>query len=697
MAKKIISILLCVVMLAGVMSFLSACNFQTVGRTYYISSSTGNDDNDAKTEGSAWKTFKNLKTTVLKEGDRVLLKRGDEWNERLEIYGGGSKEHMALVSAYGDKNAPRPRIKLNNTIDDICVLVSDVHYEKDQKNMVNEISNLIIEELDIRNAYLGIYFRTLFFTHKNLIVRNLEISEIWAEGVSSPTGGSAVTDAAIAAQPKGNLPKVNKNTGLVTETGGGANEWLLASAVLFTGGWENVEFGNLRFNNAVNGLELIVMKDVWVHDIISAGGLVFRSQHSENVKVERCRLLSTHEEFTFWGGMTGSYLGTATNNVVTNNEFSYCYRNGQNDGCGLDYETQCWDTKVEYNVFHHNDSGSLLIMELPDYGVHDNITFDHNLCYNNIRDPKTTTYNYEVLMRNHGTNNISISYNDFFTPARTKWGIVDYIGCNEDRVAASTIQVGNNEKTVDDYRTRFSFNKDGFGEGFAAHTGSFTVANGVGKITAKDKLGAIVLNNPINGFCYKKMLFNVANDAKGTLQVQYSLSDGTVKKSEKVNLNGAGGYIVNLGEDINSALYNIVVIYTPSSSNGSVEFDFIQFMIDMDATARKSGNKTIDVTFVGDSVPFVSDKATAKHISINGYTVTKMEKVNYNTVRVTVNENVGNVKNLKVTAQAGLFIDYFADIIKGLDCDRTAADDAALLGCQTQAYYYSGALAFTCK
>ncbi len=725
--KKIISLLICLVLLFGITGVLSSCvieevsqpeleeePFSPVGRVYYISSSTGDDSNDALTKETAWKSFKNLKNVVLTAGDRVLLKRGDEWNERLEIYGGGSEEHRAIVSSYGYKNEPKPRIKLNNTIDDICVLVSDVRYDENLANVANRCDNLIIENLDIRNAYLGIYFRTLLYYNVNLTVRNLEISEIWAEGVSQDMSLSGAKDAYWAGLVKANLPtyKIDKEIESddigdkiisVTETGGGANEWLLPSAVLFTGGWTNVEFGNIIMNNAMNGLELIASKDIWVHDVIATGGTLFRSQHCTNLKVERSRLLSTNERFSFWGGMTGSYLGTTKDSIIMNNELSYCLRNGAGDGCGMDYETQCWNTKVDYNVFHHNDSGSLLIMELhrndkrEDLGFHQDITFNYNLSYNNLRDIKTQQYSYEVLMRNHGTNNISISYNDFYTPYRTKWGLTNYIGCNEDRVAASTIKEGNNQNSVNNYRTRFSFNKDGNGEGFKAHTGTFTVANGVGKIESKGNVGAIYLSIPQNGFCYKNVLVSVSNNAKGSLYFQYSLSDGTVMQSEQVKINGKGNYIVSLGDDIKSSLYDIALVFLPSQSGGVIEMDYIQFLLDITASAKKIDDNTIEIAFGGDSVPFVSDNLNKNYINVGGYTVTAIEKYNYNTIRVTVNEKVGNLKNLKIATSANLFVRYFADIIKGLDCDRTAADDAALLGCQAQSYYYNGSISLACK
>ncbi len=713
MAKKIISLLLCVILLLGVASLFSACNIQMVGRTYYISSSTGNDANDAKTENTAWKTFANLKNTVLKEGDRVLLKRGDEWNERLEIYGGGSEAHRALVSSYGDKSAPKPIVRLNNGINDICMLVSDVRYDANAQNQVNNCSNLTIEELDLRSAYLGIYFRTLVYHCNNLTVRNVDISEIWCDEVlskmSSANGGGPTTDAYYAGLPKANLPLVTINpdapydtpqkVSSVQATGGGANEWLIASAVLFTGGWTNLEFGNIIMNNAVNGLELIASYDIWVHDVVAAGGLPFRSQQCHDVTLERVRCLQTHETYTFWGGITGSYFGATTRALLKDSEMSYVWRNGENDGCGLDYETQCWSVATQNSVFHHNDSGSLLIMELPETNLHENVSFDYNLCYNNIRDAKSDTYNYEVLMRNHGTNNISISYNDFFTRASNGWGQIYYIGCKEDKVAASTIKEGNNQNSVNNYRTRFAFNSSS-NEGWSLYNGlgAYGIEDGVLKIvTNANKTGAVVLNNRINGLCYKKMFFKVTNDVKGTLQVQYTLPDGTVEKSEAVKINGAGDYIVSLPENLASIIDDVAIIFTSNKANQQLHIDYAQFILDMNATAKKAGNNAIDITFGGTSTPFISDSINTSNIAINGYTVSGINKTSYNTVRVTVNEAVSDLTNLSVTADAELFIPYFADIINGLDCDRTAAQDASLLGGAVQSFYYNGSLTLICK
>lgn len=49
------------------------------GTVYYLSSSTGNDNNDGLTPKTAWKTLKKINETTIESGSKVLFKRGDTW------------------------------------------------------------------------------------------------------------------------------------------------------------------------------------------------------------------------------------------------------------------------------------------------------------------------------------------------------------------------------------------------------------------------------------------------------------------------------------------------------------------------------------------------------------------------------------------------------------------------------------------
>lgn len=67
---------------------------------YYVSNS-GSDSNDGLTTATAWQTLSKVNSSSFNAGDSILLRRGDIWNERLNIASSGSAGSPIMVSAYG--------------------------------------------------------------------------------------------------------------------------------------------------------------------------------------------------------------------------------------------------------------------------------------------------------------------------------------------------------------------------------------------------------------------------------------------------------------------------------------------------------------------------------------------------------------------------------------------------------------------
>ncbi len=75
------------------------------GTTYYVSNSTGDDANDGRTPETAWKTLTKVSRsqgTVIKQGDTVLLKRGDMWRAESIV----ASVDDVTYSAYGEGAKP---------------------------------------------------------------------------------------------------------------------------------------------------------------------------------------------------------------------------------------------------------------------------------------------------------------------------------------------------------------------------------------------------------------------------------------------------------------------------------------------------------------------------------------------------------------------------------------------------------------
>lgn len=74
--------------------------------TYYVSSSTGNDSNNGTSQSTPWKTMAKVSSITFQPGDRILLKSGDSWNEKLTLKGSGTKASPITITSYGTGNKP---------------------------------------------------------------------------------------------------------------------------------------------------------------------------------------------------------------------------------------------------------------------------------------------------------------------------------------------------------------------------------------------------------------------------------------------------------------------------------------------------------------------------------------------------------------------------------------------------------------
>jgi hypothetical protein len=77
------------------------------GRAFHADPA-GDDAREGTSPATAWKTLSRAGRETYRPGDRLLLKRGAEWNEGLVIRGRGTKERPVEIGAFGQ--GPRPRI-----------------------------------------------------------------------------------------------------------------------------------------------------------------------------------------------------------------------------------------------------------------------------------------------------------------------------------------------------------------------------------------------------------------------------------------------------------------------------------------------------------------------------------------------------------------------------------------------------------
>ena len=86
-------------------------------RTYYISSTSGNDINDGQSPEKAWQHLskiylKSISKDAFQPGDSILLKRGDQWDGQIRLQGKGTAQKPITLGAYGE--GPKPLIYGDN-------------------------------------------------------------------------------------------------------------------------------------------------------------------------------------------------------------------------------------------------------------------------------------------------------------------------------------------------------------------------------------------------------------------------------------------------------------------------------------------------------------------------------------------------------------------------------------------------------
>src|SRR5260370_12476428 len=74
--------------------------------TFYVEATGGVDTNDGRSQATAWKTVAKVNGSTFAEGDEILFKRGQVWNESLVPPSSGASGNPSVFDAYGTGEAP---------------------------------------------------------------------------------------------------------------------------------------------------------------------------------------------------------------------------------------------------------------------------------------------------------------------------------------------------------------------------------------------------------------------------------------------------------------------------------------------------------------------------------------------------------------------------------------------------------------
>lgn len=78
-----------------------------VSQSFYVDDTLGNDANDGHSSNYPLKTLYKLSQNTFDPGDTIYLKKGEDWNESIQLKGSGSNEYPITITSYGTGNKPK--------------------------------------------------------------------------------------------------------------------------------------------------------------------------------------------------------------------------------------------------------------------------------------------------------------------------------------------------------------------------------------------------------------------------------------------------------------------------------------------------------------------------------------------------------------------------------------------------------------
>ncbi len=323
------------------------------GKTYYVSSSRGNDENDGLSEDTPFKTLTRASQLELKPGSKLLLRASDVWQRQtLTPKGNGTKEKPVIIGTYG--KGAKPIISpgySNNTIYAIRI-VNGSGYE--------------IRGLEIMNCYGGIVFwYENTYNHKYILIEDCYVHQVtgtttgWGGGWDQKMPVDLVMPSGICingSDAYGNsriCEDITIRNSKIDRCDVGIQ--FISRDHDFSGKWEYHGKDRTTSNN--------------FHDVKIANCDVTRSYRTGGICISCVSKLDARDLLVdetgyqgvgmYWG-VAGFQVSRVTDSLIENCIFSNTIKGSSPDGQGFDFESDNQNVTVRKCKFLNNDAAGLL-------------------------------------------------------------------------------------------------------------------------------------------------------------------------------------------------------------------------------------------------------------------------------------------------------------------------------------------------
>ncbi len=312
-------------------------------KTYYVSQSAGNDKwggeaaaPDGKT--GPWKTLARASKETYAAGDKLLLKRGDTWNEELRPLGSGTPDKPVLIGSYGD-GKQKPVIDREDFKKDLIGI-----------HLIDQEGFKIVG-IEFNRCLTGIY--------AEYAVGSPDRKYLWIE--------DCYFHDSLLYQQYQDYPKRKIGIGLCLFSHETKNK-IVASDITV----KNCEFRRLasgiwtnspdNFNK--NKGNIYNFGNFVVEDCLFEEGYQWQlgMRGVDGGAVRRCVTHDIGRNFRAFNGVAGAMFHRCKNWVFEDSEWGYISIGlGSGDGQAFDFESNCDHMKMKNCLFHDTDGAAMLL------------------------------------------------------------------------------------------------------------------------------------------------------------------------------------------------------------------------------------------------------------------------------------------------------------------------------------------------
>ncbi|MBO6536766.1 MAG: right-handed parallel beta-helix repeat-containing protein [Balneolaceae bacterium] len=361
------------------LSFLTFCSTDAIitdqeieATVYYFNSETGNDQNSGVSIDSPWKSLSKIDSLDLQPGDRILLAKGQEFQDPIIIKNvAGADDAPILISTYDDRTNDRSDFAFIKTQGHLnAVLVQNSSFVKIENLSISAgpIPGEVITERGNNIMRIGVKIDVSEFgVFENIKLKNLEIKDIFYENPGIDRGSSEVKTANGTQSYGWGIRVFNERSGS-----------LLRNIVIDSVHVENVSHTGIKFTSPKYGDDFGI-KQIQVSNsrVYKTGGPGIQMSgvydgHIFGNKVDRS---GSFDDSRKWGRGSGLWTWSTSNVLIEHNSFTNA--NGPGDSAGAHIDFNCSNIILQYNFSANNAGGFCEIL-----GNNYNCSYRYNISVN---------------------------------------------------------------------------------------------------------------------------------------------------------------------------------------------------------------------------------------------------------------------------------------------------------------------------